>query len=425
MLYLLKVIIFLFAISISLTTYADEWEDDWDEDEDSTELNGFVEIGFGTYTDNNIVNTGSDLSLAELIARLEVSHIWNDIDFGIKGDIHADSVVDEYEINIREASAKYSWDSVDLTLGRQVLTWGTGDLVFLNDIFPKDYQSFFAGRDLEYLKAPSDAIKVAYFADIANIDLIWMPEFEPDVYLTGERFSYFSPLVGDIVAAPPKISPQQPSEKFSNSEIAIRIYNSIEGIEWALYGYKGFWGQPTSIDSNGNPAFAKLNTYGASIRSSLMGGIANAEVTYYVSTQDRSGANPLVPNDQTRFLLGYETELIPKLTLGLQYYIEHTMDYDKLLENSMFAHYEQDESRHLITTRFNYRVMRDKLNLSLFVFYSPTDSDSYWRPSLAYRIDDKWRIDVGANIFLGDEIHTFWGQFDQNDNVYVRVRVSF
>ncbi|MFW6031595.1 MAG: hypothetical protein ACOC9T_03300, partial [Myxococcota bacterium] len=32
---------------------------------------------------------------------------------------------------------------------------GTGDLVFLNDLFPKDWRSFLLGRDLDYLKAPS------------------------------------------------------------------------------------------------------------------------------------------------------------------------------------------------------------------------------------------------------------------------------
>ena len=34
---------------------------------------------------------------------------------------------------------------------------------------------------------------------------------------------------------------------------------------------------------------------------------------------DRSGKNPLVPNDQLRFLLGYEWEARPNFTVGLQY----------------------------------------------------------------------------------------------------------
>ncbi len=62
-----------------------------------------------------------------------------------------------------------------ITLGRQILTWGTGDLVFINDLFPKDWVSFFIGRDVEYLKAPSDALKVSAFSSWANLDLVYTP----------------------------------------------------------------------------------------------------------------------------------------------------------------------------------------------------------------------------------------------------------
>ncbi len=415
------------TLCFSLPVIADDWDDDWGDEEEQQggELHGFVSIGLGAYTDNNVAQTNDDLSQADLISRLELSHLWKNIDLNLKVDAHADGVVDDYQLNFREATAKYSWDSIDLTVGRQVLTWGTGDLLFINDLFPKDYQSFFAGRDLEYLKAPSDAVKLGYFGNIFNIDMIWMPEFESDVFLTGERFSYFSPQAGQIVAAPPEISPVQPSEKLSNSELAIRIYDRYKGIEWALYGYRGFWGQPTAMDNSGNPTFARLNAYGASLRSTLLGGIGNAEISYYQSSQDKSGTNPLIPNDQMRLLIGYERELIPKLTLGLQYYIEHILDHDELLNNSYFPQYEQDKSRHLITTRLNYRMQRDQLQLSLFVFYSPTDQDGYLRPAISYRIDDNWSIDAGANIFSGKEKNTFWGQFDKNDNIYARIRFGF
>ncbi len=357
-------LIFLFIFSS--INYANDWGDDeWeDEEESGLELSGFIEIAYGAFTMDNPVPISDNSSLEELTGRLQLSHIWQDVEFKFKGDALVDGVADEYAINVREALAKFTvGDNIDVVAGRQVLTWGTGDLLFLNDIFPKDYVSFFSGRDLEYLKAPADAVKLSYFGKSMNIDCVWMPEAEADVYLTGERFSFFSPMAGDIVAAPPAISPQNPSEKLSNSELALRIYSRYQGMEWALYGYRGFWGQPTAVNSLGVPTFARLNALGASARASLWSGIANAEISYYQSPQDKQGANNLIPNGQVRFLIGYERELIPKLTLGLQYYIEHTNQHDKLLRNSMFLPYEQDESRHLITTRINYRLQRDKLQL--------------------------------------------------------------
>ena len=56
-------------------------------------------------------------------------------------------------------------------------TWGTGDLVFLNDLFPKDFVSFFAGRDDEYLKAPGDALRITHYSKAVNIDFVWTPVF--------------------------------------------------------------------------------------------------------------------------------------------------------------------------------------------------------------------------------------------------------
>ena len=46
-------------------------------------------------------------------------------------------------------------------------------------------------------------------------------------------------------------------------------------------------------------------------------------------------------------------------------------------------------------------------------------------PYVRYDITDRWRIDGGANIFLGDDRHTQFGQLDRNSNVYFDVRYSF
>lgn len=64
-------------------------------------------------------------------------------EFRYKGDIWADGITEKKEYDTREAWAFIRpSDFMDIKIGRQVLTWGTGELVFLNDLFPKDWQSF-------------------------------------------------------------------------------------------------------------------------------------------------------------------------------------------------------------------------------------------------------------------------------------------
>ena len=69
--------------------------------------------------------------------------------------------------------------------------------------------------------------------------------------------------------------------------------------------------------------------------------------------------------------------------------------------------------------------MNQDLRLDLFTFYSPSDDDVYLRPSVSYDVTDRLRIDGGANVFIGDEDHTQWGQFERSSNVYLGLRYSF
>ncbi|MHC4544612.1 MAG: hypothetical protein ACYSYL_08810, partial [Planctomycetota bacterium] len=79
---------------------------------------------------------------------------WGDLK--VKGDVFGDLVEEQGDFDLREAYIfTQPLEFMDLKVGRQILTWGTGDLIFINDMFPKDWKSFFIGRDTEYLKAPS------------------------------------------------------------------------------------------------------------------------------------------------------------------------------------------------------------------------------------------------------------------------------
>ena len=53
--------------------------------------------------------------------------------------------------------------------GRQIITWGLGDLIFINDVFPKDYEAFFSGRPMEYMKKGVDGVKIGYYPSFCFI----------------------------------------------------------------------------------------------------------------------------------------------------------------------------------------------------------------------------------------------------------------
>jgi hypothetical protein len=314
---------------------------------------------------------------------------------------------------------------MDLKTGRQILTWGTGDLVFINDLFPKDWQSFFIGRDVEYLKAPSDAVKASFFSGWANLDIAFTPQFDPDRYITGERISYWNSNLDRLAGRDAIIHTDKPNCWFEDFELAARLYKNINNYEYALYGYHGFWKSPGGLNETKTQAiFPDLNVYGTSVRGTAGKGIGNLEFGYYESADDQSGSDGLINNSELRFLVGYTQEVGKDFTAGVQYYLEHMLDYDRHRE-SMPVGLDRDRNRHVTTLRLTKLLMNQNLRCSVFTYFSPSDMDAYIRPNIHYKASDNLALEVGANIFFGDRQDTFFGQFENNTNIYTGVRYSF
>jgi len=349
---------------------------------------------------------------------------WGDI--RVKGEFYGDLITEEGHFDLREANIfTRPTDFADLKVGRQILTWGTGDLVFINDLFPKDWQSFFIGRDVEYLKAPSDAGKLSLFSDMANLDITYTPQFDPDRFIRGEYISYWNSNLGRTAGRDAIVHMDKPNGWFGDSEVAARLYKNINNYELALYGYHGYWKSPGGQNATMTQAiFPDLNVYGASARGDVGKGIGNAEFGYYESADDTGGRDPLINNSEMRYLVGYTQEIARDFTTGVQYYIEQMMDYGAY-KKALTSGPARDEYRHLITLRLTKLLMNQNLRCSLFTYYSPSDKDVYMRPNINYKVSDNTTVETGANVFFGDYPHTFFGQFEDNTNVYAGLRYSF
>lgn len=419
----------LFA-SAQVYSQEDEWAmDDWGEDEVAqSALSGFVEIALGArLASDPVINT--DKTLADLRAQLQWDKDFTDSSIAFTADLYYDGVLNQTRLQVRELAWQGNlgtlgeWgNKFDVKLGQQILTWGTGDYVFLNDLFPKDFQSFFAGRDDDYLKAPSLSAKLSGFFDWANVDLVITPKFTPDNYINGDYFSFFSPFAGVNVApgfdVSPPLRPQSP-------EYALRIYKSIGSVEYAFYGYKGFHKSPSSFTEFGEPTFTALKVYGASALSTFASGLLNAEVAYYDSSDDSQGNNPLIANSQMRWLIGYEQELIKNLTGSVQWYLERISDYDALQNNSLNLAFEPSKNRTVLTQRLRYSALQQTLTLNLFNFYSTSDEDGYLKLNVDYSPVDQWRLSGGFNVFYGEQRFSFFKQFEDASNAFVRFKYYY
>jgi len=408
----------------SLPTAGEEADSDLDMILSNLEVHGFYEMRSGYRTRKDKYE--KDMSIMENRLQLDLSTYTDWADLKFKGDLFGDLAGEQADFDIREACTfSRPFDFMDLKVGRQILTWGTGDLVFINDLFPKDWQSFFIGRDTEYLKAPSDAVKVSLFGDLANIDVVYTPQFDSDRFISGERISYWNSSLKSIAGRNAIQHTDKPDRWFSDDEIAIRVYKNINNYEYAIYTYRGYWKSPGGLNVAGTQAiFPDLNVYGASVRGSIGNGIGNLEFGYYESDDDQSGKNGSVNNSELRFLAGYTQEVGKNFTAGVQYYVEHMTDYGRHNDSSP-AGLARDRNRHLITIRLTKLLMNQNLRCSIFTYFSPSDKDVYMRPNVNYKVSDNLAVEVGANIFFGDYPSTFFGQFQNNTNIYTAIHYSF
>ncbi|HOP40213.1 MAG TPA: hypothetical protein PLI53_04145 [Geobacteraceae bacterium] len=387
------------------------------------EVHGYAELRAGCRTRNDPHEKDASVMEARLQLELPASNAWLDVKY--KGDVWLDGVTEQVEYDTREL-----WffvrplDFLDLKIGRQVLSWGTGDLVFLNDLFPKDWRSFFIGRDDEYLKAPSDALKLGIFTDVADVDVVYTPRFDPDRYITGTYVSYWNDRLKRRAGRDAIVSAVRPERWFADYEVAVRLFKAIRGSEVAAYAYRGFWKTPANRTGEGAATFPRLNVYGASVRGGIGSGIGNIEFAWYQSVDNESGCNILARNSEMRYLVGYAREIGKDFNGALQYYVEQLLDYGPY-RKTLNGVSGRDEFRHVITVQLTKLLMKQNLKLSLSGYYSPSDNDAYIRPNIHYRYSDRISLEAGANIFVGDHPGTFFSQFRNNTNIYTAVRYSF
>ncbi len=343
----------------------------------------------------------------------------------LKTDAFYDHIDARGDVELREGYLDYTAGVWDARVGRQVITWGVGDLLFLNDTYPKDFEAFFSGRPLEYMKRGVDAVKIGVYPGFASFELVVMPFFNADKLPRPERFHMFDPFAG--VAR----EKEKPETALKNTEVALRVYRDVAGFDASLYFFRGFFRQPSMMPDNPMAPtrlafiFPELSVYGASAQGRALDGVLSLEAAYYDSRQDRRGTDPMIPNSTTRFLIGYQRQLWEDFTAGVQYYGEYMHDYSDYSRNLPQGFPKEHRLHDLITVRLTQLLRNQTLRLSFFSFYSPSDGDFLLNPEIKYNFTDHIWAAIGANIFGGNQSRLQFGQFDKDDNVYLQMRYEF
>jgi len=420
------------------------------------ELLGFAEVEHGVHVGPRGAQE-RDVVLDNLRVRLQTSRTTPGAGAYLKLDFFQDGVTGASGVELREArlaATPLTW--LDLSVGRQVNTWGLGDMVFINDLFPKDWVAMFTGRDMEDLKVSANSLRLTAYGGPLTWDVVVHPRFAPDAVPSGCRFSVYDPNTQALVANPdacgeaPTRAPEG-SGRLQDGEAATRLMTRLGPLQAALYGYTGFWKSPRGVmwvetatgtpvtDRAPNPAtdrleafHPRLNVFGLSLEGQVGPGILALEAGHYDSLDDPDGTDFLIENSTWKTLMGYRMDFTAAFGAGVQWYTE-TMDdyaaYEEAVRLNAPQSFDRRKARRrdTYTLRLTVKAQQETLWVNLFGYERPQDRDGYYKLDVTKRFDDHLAFTAGANVFKGREgyLDREFGMLRDDDNVFGRLRYNF
>jgi len=277
----------------------------------------------------------------------------------------------EMEIGLREAYMDIYFNAVDLRIGKQQIIWGKADGVFITDIVsPKDLSEFLL-RDFDEIRMGITSLKANYYLGDNTFEFVWAPNFI-STQMPDESSIWFPQL--DFPASPVfDYSQNQIDAKLENSEVFAKFSAITSAIDFEIMGGYMWDDDPTMhIAKNPTgltvtPRHHRLGLAGGSFSSTLGGFVLRGEGAYYngkyFNSEDPTLADATVEKDYLHYLIGVDYTLWD-IRLSSQFIQQAILDYEKPFE-----------------------------------------------------------LLLGANIFVGSEGN--FGQYDNNDMIYAKVKYSF
>jgi len=386
-------------------------------------LSGYARTYLGALTIGE-----SEYSIIQNTFDLNFEHSRGDVYFKVNPFFYHYSD-DGLELGFRQAYMDLYFDSFDIRIGKQQIVWGKGDGVFITDIVsPKDMREFLLPEFSE-IRVGVTSLKFNYYSGSSTYELVWIPVFTPtqmpeENSMWSVKPSYPLPYSLDY-------SNSDVKNKLSNSEVFAKYSLLSSEIDFEIMaGYS--WDDDPTFHSEKilNPATGivdsvilkpehhRLATLGGSFSTTIGPVVLRGEGAYYNGKHFQS-TNPnyldgTEEKDYIHYLLGIDYS-IGDLKLSTQFIQQAILDYNDYLLN--------DEFENTMTFLASMDFLRETLNVELFSYIGLDNGDALVRPKLTYDFVDGFQIQLGANLFFGDEGQ--FGRFDKNDMVYTKIKYSF
>lgn len=372
-----------------------------------------------------LLNQDGKFSIVQNTFDLKLEHSMSQVAFKVNPYFYQYSDK-ELDIGLREAYLDIFFDAMDFRLGKQQIIWGKADGVFITDIISPKNLSEFLLPDFDEIRMGVTALKADYYLGNNTLEAVWIPTFSATV----------APDSGSIWYSIPSF-PVTPTFDYSQKEITPSLENSeffakfsamtslidfevMAGYAWdddpAIHVQKTI--DPATMQLSSitvTPRHHRLGIGGGSFSTTLGPIVLRGESAYYSGKYFLKNDMSLAEKDYLHYLVGVDFN-IGELRVSSQFIQQAILDYEDNLK-------DKDEFENTATVLLSRTFLRETLKLELFSYIGLNNEDALIRPKLSYDFTDGFQFLLGANIFTGTEGR--FGQYDDNDMVYFKVKYSF
>jgi hypothetical protein len=318
--------------------------------------------------------------------------------------------------SVREAFADLGFgSSTSAKLGRQVLTWGVSDFLFVNDIFPKDYDAFFTGAGFDRFKQPVDAVKLSARVGDSDFEAV-LARSQGDAAPRPERFA--------AAAATRAALPADTAD--DRVDLALRSATHVGG--WDLAAYIASYRSRERRYFVGNagleydrPRQAHL---GVSMAGNAASGLVWFEAAWRQAQDDRAQVvDRYFVSSALKAVAGYSREVGADVTATAQLQLETPTRRSSYLAALGAGIKPSPRTLSMVHLRLQGRWMNQTLGAGAQLF-AGSEGDTHLNPFVNWSPADGWTLEGGAHVFAGKP-ETRFGALKDDSNVYVLGRYSF
>jgi hypothetical protein len=409
-------------------------------------LNGFVRGS--AYGGSEVFDYSNVFGEVCLQAKLKKDKFRMNSDIRFRSGYNFNQTITELEI--KEAYAGISTNTIDLFMGEQIVSWGRTDgFNPTNNITPTNYFFFSANPDDQ--KIPNFMLKADIrFTPQIDWEIIAIPIFRPSMY----RYDLFD--MGENVSFTEAVLPEK---NFENASLATKINIELPGIGFSaswFRGYDPFYGfDLKSIDfSTGNPvityipSFYRKNTLGLDftfpVGTWIVRGegalnltqnvdhkmyIPNNDIGYVAAIEHNFGGFLTIVQYVGKYTFNFTELTTPILTdpmnmLAQLQYANEMIQFESATFNRKIFH-QQEAMNHAVSLTLSKYFNYETVNAEVTGYYDFTSEEYLIRPKLSWKIGGSLTAIAGYSFMKGPDKSVFGYAAPIMNGAFLELKANF